>query len=156
MRVTQTTLKNMSAKCIVLVVLVQLVLNLLVQNSTSFIYSRQNKRSLGLIMRETYTLKRISNFNREFLLMIRTRPQTPMYYIKESSEFTVNEIDLSVPKKKERFSRTADSKQELEEPCILTIENVRYNLTAWGKSAFVSFSHMLSLVLADFVNQMSI
>lgn len=33
-----------------------------------------------------------------------------------------------------RFERTADSVAQVTEPCILTIENRRYNLTAWAKA----------------------
>ena len=62
------------------------------------------------------------------------------YYIKERKE-TLGYINIS-PKK--RFDQIADSNQILDKLCILTIDNVRYNLTAWGKSAFILDSHSLT------------
>jgi hypothetical protein len=40
---------------------------------------------------------------------------------------------VGVTPKQQRFARVADSKPSLNEPCIITIDNTRYNLTAWGK-----------------------
>lgn len=58
-----------------------------------------------------------------------------LYYIKNSTDVNIASISP-----KERFTKTADTIRELEQPCILTIDNVRYNITAWGKSRICFFS----------------
>lgn len=40
---------------------------------------------------------------------------------------------IAISSARQRFERTPDSKIALDEPCIITIDNRRYNLTAWGK-----------------------
>jgi hypothetical protein len=37
-----------------------------------------------------------------------------------------------------RFERTASRIQHVDQPCIITIDGVRYNVTAWGTYAFDS------------------
>ena len=36
-----------------------------------------------------------------------------------------------------RFDRTASQIRQIDQPCVLTIHNVRYNVTAWGTYARV-------------------
>jgi hypothetical protein len=55
---------------------------------------------------------------------------TTLYYSNNGTT-SLHESSLEIPK--QRFERTADTKQELDELCILTIDNKRYNLTTWGK-----------------------
>ena len=52
----------------------------------------------------------------------------PIYY---SNNDTAVAIKLHAPQN--RFERTAATMPALDELCILTIDNKRYNLTAWGK-----------------------
>lgn len=55
-------------------------------------------------------------------------PKSRIFY---SNDETIVPADISSAR--ERFTKTADTKPSLDQPCIITIDNARYNVTAWGK-----------------------
>jgi hypothetical protein len=58
-----------------------------------------------------------------------TAKTAPLFYRnqKDAKSFRVDD-HVSI----HRFDRTASQARQVDQPCILIIDNVRYNVTAWG------------------------
>lgn len=56
----------------------------------------------------------------------------PLFYRNSKNETSIGIVTNDHSPPIHRFERTASQARQIDEPCILTIDNIRYNVTAWG------------------------
>ena len=63
-----------------------------------------------------------------------TRTSTTLFYRNNATQESSSSTSPDLLPKKDRFERTAPSVAAIDTPCIIEIDNVQYNLTAWARS----------------------
>jgi len=57
----------------------------------------------------------------------------PRLFYRKNETAIASSFDI-VKEQRDRFARTASQQAVSDQPCVLTIDGVRYNMTDWGES----------------------
>jgi hypothetical protein len=100
-------------------------------------FQKQQSKIVQLI-RLHHTYNKIHSFRQSdsvvFSVLNSPKRLTKLHYTSNTDKTTDDVITSWTPSiPKQRFERVADNKEELDELCLITIDNQLYNLTSWGK-----------------------